>query len=300
VIFPSSQAKISNSLVTITSLHSQSLEDLDLLSDLLPSLVFEDVKDGMLSSSIFTSSRLPISSLNKRLQIGTCTTYHTEDTTGGFHFVPTIQDAYICIAGSKVMNQITLTYGSNNLKIRVASTTVVRFDEPFSRLDGDMTSESAMKKLRALGCSLFLAVGRLDGFKEYLDFFLSLRKACAWIKSNGQPPLMPPRLPLGEIQQNLRRVRKDNTRFGEEDDDPQDDDEFIKIQTYESPVTPLSSSSQSMLGSMKQIRLTSVGIDVIGRSSHGTYKQLYRTYHRQSRLSSLQNQGDKRLVLKSV
>lgn len=278
-MFPRSQAKISNSLVTIASLHSQSLEDLNLVFYLLPTLVFEGVEDGMVSSSIFTSSRLPISALDKRLQIGTCTTYDTEDTADGCRFIPTIHDAYICIAGGKVMNQIALTYGSNNLKMRVASTSVVRFDEPFSSLDGDMTSESAMKKLRALGCSLFLAAGHLDGFKEYPDFFLLLRKACAWIKNNGRPPIMPPRLPLGEIQQNARRVGKDNTRFEEEDENPQDDDEFIKIQTYESPATPLLSSSQSMLGSMKQVRLTSLGIDVIGGSSHGTYKQLYRTYH---------------------
>jgi hypothetical protein len=261
VMFRRSQAKTPSSFVSIETLYSQSPKDLNLLFDLLPSLIFEDVRDDMLSSSIFTSSRLPSSPCDKRLHVGTFTIHDTEDTSDGFRFVPTSHDTYICITGIKTMNQIVLTYGSANVMINVPSRTDVRFDEPFSKLKEDVLGESAMKKLRALGCSLFLAAGHLKGFEEYSDFFESLRKACAWIKNDGQPPLTPPRVPLVEIQHNKQRVRVDHSNM-EEDDSLQDDDEFIKVQEYEGPTTPSSSIDRSILGSVSQVRLKSPEVEV--------------------------------------
>jgi hypothetical protein len=287
---------MTNLLVTITSLRSQSLEDFNLLLEILPTLVFEDIEDDMLSSSIFSTSRLPNSTFDKRLQIGTFTTQGTKDTANGFHFVPTTHNAYICISGGAAQNQIALTYGLKNFKINVTSTTHVRYHEPFSSLDEDMTSESAIKKLRALGCSLFLAAGYLNNFKEYLDFFLFLRKACEWIKNNGQPPLRLPRLPLGEIQQNARNLAVEKKRYEEEDYNPQDDDELIKVETYENAATAFSSSSQSMLGPMRQVRLTSIGINTFGRSSQGTYQG---NLSLPMLIRSKQSQNEKRLVTKS-
>jgi hypothetical protein len=260
-MFPSSLAKLPRSLVRIKTLHSR--EDWSFLFNLLPSLIFEDVKDDMISSSIFTSSRLPSSTLDKRLQIGTFTIYDTEDTTAGLRFVPTTYDTYICIVGGEAMNQIVLTYGSANVKINVTTMTDVRFDEPFCKIDGDMTGESAKKKLRALGCSLFLAAGYLEGFEEYSGFFTSLQKACAWIKNDGRPCLMPPPVPLADIQYNRQELRADPSEI-ERYDDPQDDDEFIKVQEYEDPVTPSSWTSPSILGSISQVQLKSPAVDVFG------------------------------------
>jgi hypothetical protein len=262
-MLPRPRAKTPRSFVSVETLYSQSPQDLKLLFDLLPSLIFEDVRDDMLSSSIFTSSRLPSSPCNKRLHVGTFTIHDTEDTSDGFRFVPTTHDTYICIMGLEAMNRIVLTYGSANVMIKDTSMTGVRFDEPFSRLNEDMLGESAMKKLRALGCSLFLAAGHLRGFKEFSDFFTSLRKACAWIKNDGQPLLTPPRVPLAEMQYNKQRVSVDHSDI-EGDDDLQDDDEFIKVQEDEGPTAPSSSISRSILGSVSQTRLKSPGVDVFG------------------------------------